>query len=88
MADAFGLEVQAPQMDSGPGGFSGMCGKVQTLGGGVDVDIAEEFGRALALVAANAEANDVSNSITSREFRDGLRRLGAKLTYRIENPEQ
>ncbi len=88
MADAFGLEIESTPDRFRANGFSGVSGKVQALTSGVGVDIAEEFGRALTLVAADAEANDVSNSIPGREFRNGLCRLGAKLTYRIKNPKE
>src|SRR6266496_2334538 len=47
-----------------------------------------EFGRGFLLVAADSNGNDISFAIFCRKLEDFLRRLGTKLSDRVEDPKQ
>src|SRR5215469_4332982 len=88
VTDAFGAQVERAPDGTRARGFSSMSRHVQTVIAGVGVDIAEKLRLGFALIASDAEGDDVTIAITDGEIDDRAGGLGAELADRIEHPHE
>ncbi len=89
MADAFGADVDGGPDGLGAGGLAGVGGEVEAGVAGFGVGLAEVFGGAAGLVAADADADD--GGVVAAEFgglaEDACALFGAEVADGVDEPE-
>ena len=86
VSDALRAEIKRAPDGFRTGIFTGMGSEVQSVIGGICVDLAKQLGRSFLLVAAETDGHDVSFPMASRDLEDLASGGRPELAHRIENP--